>query len=121
MELILDTSFILTCLKEGIDFLEAEEFGSLVLPLQVIEEIDKVKEKPGKEGELADLALDIIEKNKNKFKIVDLGKKFADAGIKRYVKGKKVVVATIDRELKRELRGRVSFLVIRARKKLEIV
>ena len=121
MEVILDTSFILTCIKEKIDFLEAEDYGELVLPMQVLEELDRFQDKGElKEREQAKLALDIIEKNKGKFKVVDLEKKFVDAGIKSYVKGKKgkIIVASLDAELKRELRGKARILTIRARKKL---
>ena len=52
MEVILDTSFILSCLGKKIDFLEAERFGSLVLPLQVLNELDKIKKKHGKESNI---------------------------------------------------------------------
>jgi len=121
MEVILDTSFILTCLKEKIDFLEAEDYGELVLPMQVLEELDIFQDKGElKEREQAKLALDIIEKNKGKFKVVGLEKKFVDAGIKIYVKGKKVIVASLDAELKRELKGKARILTIRARKKLAL-
>ena len=118
MEVILDTSFILTCLNEKIDFLEAEEYGRLVLPIQVLEELDKLQEKPGKEGDNVRLALDIIGKNKDKFKIADLRKRYVDSGILNYVKGNKVVIATIDAELKKKLKGKAKILTIRARKKL---
>jgi rRNA-processing protein FCF1 len=118
MEIVLDTSFVLTCLKEGIDFLEAGEYGRLVLPIQVLEELDKLQEKPGKEGDNVRLALDIIGKNKDKFKVIDLRKRYVDSGILNYVKDNKVIIATIDAELKRKLRGKAKILTIRARKKL---
>ena len=120
MEVILDTSFILSCLGKKIDFLEAERFGSLVLPLQVLNELDKIKKKHGKESQQASLALQIIEKNKDKFKIIVLEKKFVDAGILAYAGKNKVAVATLDKELKKELKGRARILAIRARKKLEL-
>jgi len=111
----------MSCLKEKIDFLDACKFGSLVLPLQVLEELDKLQNKGElKEREDAGLALDIIEKHKDKFKIVDLKKKFVDAGIKAYVKGRRVIVASLDKELKNSLKGKASLLVIRAGKKLLI-
>mgnify|MGYP001568334500 CR=1 FL=1 len=128
MEVMLDTSFILTCLKEKIDFLEAEEFGRLVIPKQVIAELEKIKKvgKKLKERPLAELALQIIEKNTEKFKFVSLEKEFVDKGIVLYVKerekaGEEMIVATLDREIKKELKEKASFLIIRAGKKLEIV
>jgi rRNA-processing protein FCF1 len=122
MEVLLDTSFILTALKEKIDFLKAEEYGKLLLPKQVLEELKKLNKKARiKDRENARLALEIITKNKGKFKFIKLKKKYADAGIKRYIKNKKVIVATLDRELKRELKGKAKILTIRAKKKLVLI
>jgi len=124
MEVILDTSFILTCIKEKIDFLIARDFGNLILPLQVIDELRQlVEKKKGREKNNAKLALDIIETNRTNFKIFELETKHVDSGILNYVKNKegKIIIATIDKEMKRKLRGRVRFLVIRAGKKLELV
>ena len=126
MEVILDTSFILTCLKEGVDFLEASEYGKLLLPELVLLELEKLRRGKGRRKEQASLALTILEKNKDKFNIISLEKKYADAGIKKYVEnavteGKRVIVATMDKELKEALKGRARILVIRARKKLGLV
>ncbi len=120
MEVLLDTNFILSCLKEKIDFLQAEQFGNLVLPLQVIDELRKKAEKgKRKEREVAKLALDIIQENKGNFKIIKLEKKFVDAGIVKYVQDKeKIIVATLDKELKKKLKGKTRILTLRARKKL---
>jgi len=122
MEIILDTSFILSCLKEKIDFLDAENFGKLVLATQVLEELENLTEKDkAKEREIARLALKIIEKNKDKFKIIELERKYVDSGILKYVQGNtEVIVATIDKELKRKLKGIARILTIRARKKLSL-
>ena len=122
MEVVLDTNFILTCLKEKIDFFLAEEFGEIAIPIQVLEELDSLHDKGElKERELAELASDIIEKKKGKFKVIDLKKKFVDSGIIKYAEGKKVIVATLDAELKNKLKGKAKILTIRARKKLEVV
>jgi rRNA-processing protein FCF1 len=127
MEVLLDTSFILTCLKQGVDFLEAQEYGILVLPRQVIDELKKLTEKgERKEKEAATLALELIKKNKGKFRIIELKSEFADAGIRKYVEEKdketgEVSVATLDRGLKKSLRGKIKILTIRAGKKMELV
>jgi len=124
MEVLLDTNFIITCVKEKIDFLQAGEYGELILPLQVIDELrKKVERGKGQEKEFAKLALDIIQKNKINFKIIKLDKKFVDVGIKKYVSAKKdkVIVATLDRELKKELKNKINILTIRARKKFELI
>ena len=120
MEIILDTSFILTCIKEKIDFLDAERFGKLLIPKHVIDELENLKEKKkGRERERAELALAILKKSG--LKEIDLEKNFVDAGIIKYVQDKKdIAVATLDRELKKKIKGKTRFLVIKDRKKLEI-
>ncbi len=121
MKILLDTSFILTCLKEGIDFLEAENFGKLVLPSEVINELEKLKEnKKGEEKLRAELALDIIGKTKDSFEIINLNSGHVDSGIINFVKNRKIIVATMDKELKKKLKNKVRVLSIRARKKLEL-
>jgi rRNA-processing protein FCF1 len=125
MEVLLDTSFILTCLKEKLDFLQAEEYGKMILPVRVVSELIILSGKrKGKEKERAELALDIIHKNRDKFEMSDLDKGHVDAGIKHYVekkKGKKIIVATMDSGLKKALKGKVKILTIRARKKFELM
>ena len=123
MKIVLDTSFILTCLKEKIDFLDAEEFGEMILPFQVLKEIKKMLEKKGKEEILANLALQIIEKNKEKFKFIELNSNYVDGGILKYIennKDEKFVVATIDKGLKRNLKKMAKLLIIRAKKKIAL-
>ena len=119
MDVLLDTSFILTALKEKLDIFQAEEFGDLILPEQVILELKKKALGNGKDNEKAKLGLDIIQKNKEKLKIINLDKKYVDAGIKRYAKKKKIIVATLDKELKTQLKG-TSILTIRGKKKFAL-
>ena len=123
-EIVFDTNFILNCLKEKVDFLEVGELGELVLPLQVINELEKIansEKNKLRERNAAELALQIIEKNKEKFKIVELEKKFVDKGIVNYVEGKskeavrEIVVASFDKELKNELKGKVRFLGLKGK------
>lgn len=123
MEVILDTSFILSCIKGKIDFLDADKFGDLIIPRQVIHELEKLSKKDNsKNSENAKLALKIIKANKQKIKLISLDKKFVDKGILDYVNNKKnIAVATLDKELKRKLKGKTKIIVIRARKKLEMI
>ena len=118
MKIILDTSFILTCLKEKLDFLDASGFGEIVIPEQVILELKKLNSGNSKESSIANLALDIINKNKKNIKVISLDKKYADAGIKDYIKkNRNVILATLDRELKKLP---VKILTIRG-KKIELI
>ena len=119
-KVILDTSFILSCVKEKKDFIQAEDYGEFLLPELVVKELKKkAEEGKGKEREVAELALEIIRKNKKKFRFIKLEKGYVDAGILKYAQDKeRIIVATLDRDLKRKLKGKARILTLRARKKL---
>jgi rRNA-processing protein FCF1 len=123
-KIIFDTNFILTCVKEKIDFISELEGYQLLLPEQVIKEIEKIsvdRKKRVAERELAKLSLAIIEHNKSKFRIIELEKKFVDAGLLRVKEPGELIIATLDRQLKSMLEGKFKTLIITKRKKLEIV
>ena len=83
-EVILDTSFILTCIRQKIDFFEELKMLGLkvLVPKQVITEI--VGLAPSKRE--AEFALTLLEKIKPKE--VDLFTKNVDQGLIDYVKKK---------------------------------
>ncbi len=116
---ILDTNFILTCVKQKIDFFEEIKLMGMqiLIPNQVINEIKKIENSMQKQEVRinARLALKILEKNK--YKKIDLGKGHVDKKIINYVKNKKdIVVATLDKELKNKITN--PKLIIRGRKKI---
>ena len=119
---ILDTSFILTCVKQKIDFLDEIKFMGMdvLIPEEVLDEVRKIRNS-GKKlhfRENAKLALKIL--NKNKFKKIRLGTTHVDKGLVNFAeKNKDVIVATLDRELKKKIKK--PKLVIRGKKKLEII
>ena len=121
-DVILDTSFIITCVKQKIDFFEDIKFRGLkiIIPKQVIEELKKLKIR-GKKFHIrknAELALRIIELND--FKEIDLGEQRVDEMlIKMGNKNKNIIVATLDREIKNRIKG--PKIVIRGKKKLDII
>ncbi len=115
MEVLLDTSFILDCVREKFDFTLAEEYGTLVLAKEVIFELEKLASARNPNSDLARLSLKIIDKNKSRFKFISLGNSYVDAGILSYVKDKNTIVATMDSGLKKMVKKK---LVLRARKKL---
>ncbi len=120
MEILLDTSFLVTCVKEGIDIFDSEKYGFLLLPKEVLGELRKLK-KEGKpvEKSRAGIALQIIRENMDKFKIVKLNESYVDKGILDYIKDKEnIAVATLDKELKKKLRKRVKLLTVRGGKKI---
>lgn len=123
MEVIIDTNFILSCLDAKIDFLEAEKYGQILLPSGVLDELEKLtKSKERKVREISSLALQIINKNRSNFKIIQLEKKFVDRGIFLYVqKNQDLIVASLDKELKEHVKNKCKILTISGRKKLILI
>jgi len=125
MKILLDTNFILTCIKQKIDFanLAEERFTEKiewVIPLEVVEELNKIKENKGKteDKNAADLALQIISQLKSEK--IKLNNKKVDDGLVNYLyKNKSVILATLDRGLKKRVKSKI--LIIRGKKGLEII
>ena len=123
---ILDTNFILTCVKQKIDFFEDIKLMGfqIMIPKQVINEL-KIIAKSGKKLHFREdslLSLKILEKNHEDYKNIDLSKygKNTDKRIKNFSdRNKEVVVATLDRELKEKIKNQK--MVIRGKKNLEII
>ena len=110
-QVILDTSFILTCVKQKIDFFEKLEHDGfeIAIPDQAIDELMGLGEQ---------LALDILEKHN--FRLVKLPGKDADSAIIKFAReNPDAVVATLDAGLKKKIRN--PKMVIRNKKKLETV
>ncbi|MEK6823875.1 MAG: PIN domain-containing protein [Nanoarchaeota archaeon] len=108
---LLDTNFILTCIKQKIDFFEELEFMGLkiLIPEEVIDELKKLKQSS---------ALKLLEKNN--FSKINLAGKNVDNSIINYSKkNPEILVATLDRELQKKLKNRK--IIIRGKKKLEII
>ena len=125
-EVLIDTNFILTCVKQKIDFFEDIKFMGLeiLIPKQVINELKIILNSKKKLHfrKDANLCLKIIETEKDFFKIIDLSKygKNTDKGIKNFAeKNKNIIVATLDKELKNKIKNLK--LVIREKSKLEII
>lgn len=118
---ILDTNFILTCVKQKIDFFEQFETEGIqiLIPRQVIDEINKIikSKKKLKFKDAAKVSLNII--GKNKFKIINLKTRGTDPGIKKYAKkNPATIIATLDKELKKLSNKKI---IIRGKKKLEVI
>ena len=120
-QILLDTSFILTSIRNKIDFIEELTFKGLkiLVPKQVLQEITRItkSKKKLRFRDEAALALKVLENSE--FKKIDLKSKNTDNGIVKYSKDHDVIIATLDRELKRNVKGQR--LIIRGKKKLEIV
>jgi rRNA-processing protein FCF1 len=110
-QVILDTSFIMSCIRAKIDFFEEIRFMGMeiLIPEEVIGELKKKK---------AETALKLLEKSE--FKKIKLETKNVDKGIIDYAKETpELVVATLDKKIKISVKN--SKLIIRNKKKLEII
>ena len=110
-KVVLDTSFILTCVKQKIDFFYWLNMDGIkaIIPEQVLRELG---------GLGAELALKII--NTNNFELLKIAGRDADAAIIKFAnENPGIIVATLDVGLKKKIRNRK--LIIRQKKKLEIV
>lgn len=120
-KVILDTSFILSSVRERIDFFENFELEGFqpLIPKQVISEVEGLlKSKKLKNRESANLALKLIKSHS--FRKIDLKTKRVDNGIVKFAKANpSVIVATMDREIKRRIKNQK--MVVRGKKKLEII
>src|SRR3989344_649113 len=108
---LLDTNFILTCIKQKIDFFEELRFMGfeIIIPNGVIDELKKLKQTS---------ALKLLEKNN--FRKITLTGKNTDNSIINYAKkNPEILVATLDKELNNKLKNRK--IIIRGKKKLEII
>jgi len=118
---LLDTNFILTCIRQKIDFFnEIELMGmGIIIPKEVIEEIKKIKNstKKLKYRDEAVISLNLLEIKK--FKTAILNEKIVDKGIVKFAKqNPDAVIATLDRGIKSRIPNKK--LIIRGKKKLEI-
>lgn len=121
-KILLDTNFILSCVRNKIDFVEEILFMGykILIPEEVIKEIEKISssKKKLKFREEAKIALKLLQ-GSGLQKIV-LGGGHADRKIVRYAKEHKgIIVGTLDKEIKNKLKGRI--MVIREKKRLEVV
>jgi len=118
MEVILDSSFILSCVKKGIDFLDQlEQQGFVVkVPNEVIEELKDLRlETRHVEREAIAVALALFE-NRN-VKKIKLGNKKVDESLIEHGR-KGYYIATLDRAIKRSVPH--SVVIFDAQKKVGV-
>jgi len=118
---VLDTNFILSCIRKKIDFTDEIKFMGfkILIPNEVEKELEKIS-KTGKEKfkEESKIALKLLEKNH--FEKINLNTKNVDNGIVIFAReNKEFIVATLDREIKSKIKNQK--LVIRGNGKLGII
>ncbi|MBP7708194.1 PIN domain-containing protein [Candidatus Pacearchaeota archaeon] len=125
MEILLDTNFIIYCVRQKIDFfsLAAEIIDDKiewVVPFEVLAELEQISKRTG-EKEADKLAAKIgLEMTKVICaKIVNVKGKNVDQGIVNYILDKDIVLATLDKNLKRRIKNRI--LTIRKFRTLELL
>jgi rRNA-processing protein FCF1 len=108
MEAILDTNFIISCLRKRIDF--QEELAKLgfipLIPREVMQELKDLKNKKiSREDKIAiDIALELMQKKK--IKKISLGQGKVDEELIK--KGKSgVYIATLDAAVKRSIPNKI--------------
>ena len=123
MRVLLDTNFLITTVEQKIDFnslanqLFSEEIEWLI-PIEVLAELKKISTQQGvktEDKEAAKVALQLVDEYDN----VPLGTDTVDNGIVRYAKNNQVVIATLDKDLKKRFDNKI--LTIRGKKSLEII
>lgn len=128
MEILLDTNFILTCIKQKIDFDEitneiTTEKIEWIIPQNVLDELGNLKDRPGmkiQDKESAKLSFEILQSIKPK--IIELPGKNPNVDIKivNYILDKpKIILATLDKGLKSRVKNKI--LTIRGKNNLEII
>lgn len=109
---ILDTSFIISAIRNKIDFFHELLGEKILIPVEVIQEIQRLKTDEAK------IALRILALNQ--FEQISLGRGHVDKKIIKFAKeNPSVIVATLDREIKSKVKN--SILLIRGKKKLGII
>lgn len=107
MEVLLDSNFIISCIKKRIDFLaQLEEQGfKVLLPVEVYQELKDLKKKLPHEDRVAiDIALDLFQTSG--IKKIKLGNMSVDKGL--IEKGKSgAYIATLDKAIKNEVQNKV--------------
>jgi len=117
---VLDTNFILSCVRKKIDFFNDIKFSGLkiIIPIQVIAELENLSETGNlKLREEAKLSIKLLKKNS--FDKVDLKIKNVDNGIVQLAKEHEdYIIATLDKEIKDKIKNQK--LIIRGEKELEV-
>jgi rRNA-processing protein FCF1 len=117
MKIILDTNFLIDCVRFKID-LKSELAGNELFVLDsIIFEIGKIAKRGTKESSLAKLALEFIAKNN--LKLLETGKKDADESLIAY--SKSYAIATHDRILKNKLKKLGAKIIYTRQKKYLVV
>ncbi len=120
-KVLLDTNFIVSCVKQKIDFFEYFELEGfqILVPEQVLNELKMLENRKKDLLSIhAKVALKLLEQKK--FQKIDLIDDKVDRAIIKFAKkNPNVVIATLDREIRYKLKNKT--VTIRQGKRLEIL
>jgi rRNA-processing protein FCF1 len=119
MEAILDSNFIIACVRRKIDFIkQIEEHGfRVLLPLEVYQELKDLKDHVSHEDKIAiDIALEIFDKHGIEKIRLGAGKTVDQGLIDQGKKGK--FIATLDNGIKKIVPNRI--IIFSAQNKIGI-
>jgi rRNA-processing protein FCF1 len=126
MKILLDTNFILTCVKQKIDIASAEEILNekieWIIPQEVLNELGNLKDRTGMkitDKNAAKLSFEILQLLNPKIIGLKSHNPNVDMKILNYILGTDIILATLDRGLKDKVTNKI--LTIRGNKKLEII
>ena len=128
--ILLDTNFIIACVNQKIDFLEGIKrlfyLYDIIIPKQVMSELRKISDDDSakrEDREGAMVALEILKSKRiNGIKFPDLKEENTDKAIIDFAEANKnSVIATLDKELKESLKDKARILIIRDKKKIEVL
>jgi len=125
-KILLDTNFIVACIKQKIDFLTELEEYDLIVPNEVIGELKKLKKDKKtkiRDRQAAEVAVQMFKMCKLNQIDLRLGKdKNIDNAIADYINKKGIILASLDRKLRKKINNkRTKFLVIKQKKKLGFI
>ncbi len=121
-KVILDTNFIMNCVREKFDFFEGIlDLGhKIVIPKEVLNELGKLsrESRSKKNREFAKFSLKLL--SLNNYEEISCPGKYVDLGIINFLEGKRgYILATYDKLLKKKVNNQI--LVLRGKKKLEVL
>src|SRR6056297_1407150 len=118
-KVLLDTSFILNCVKKKIDFFEFFELEGfrILIPDKVLGELERLSIE-GKKGVkvLAEFARKFLESEG--YESIKIEGRYADSAIVNYLKeNPRIYLATIDEALTKKIKNKI--FIVRSKKKIE--
>ena len=127
MKILLDTNFILTCVKQKIDFADVanelfDEPIEWIVPQEVLNELGNLKDKKNikiKDKNAAKLSFEILQSINPEIIKLRGNNPNVDIKIVNYISGKQITLATLDKDLKDRVTNKI--LTIRNKKNLEII